>query len=612
MIDNGFTIDLPQHGESRFYNAKVKTASCHVKNWDWVFELPTVPPTINIDINFNSGPFVEITGAGHAQHRVEFVDAKTGKLEFTTDIGMNCWARCNQRYYKEWLINVTELLSGEVTTHKFDLTGQNVLITLDSSALGDTLAWFPHIEEFRQKHNCIVWVSTFKNELYALNYPNLRFIAPGHRINNLYATYQLGWFYNENDVNAEMHPRDFRKLPMQATTTDILGLEYSALKPVLTIPNDPRPIEEPYVCIAMHSTAQAKYWNNPTGWQEVTDYWLAKGKKVVMLSLEENGYMQNFYPTGVTTITGNRTLENTMLYLKHCEMFIGVGSGLSWLSWSVGAPTVIISGFSKPITEPNDTHVIRVFKGGGCNGCFNRSRLDAGDWNWCPDQQGTHRQFECTRIITGTDVISAIEDYYEKGKAEKSVEIIVQESYELGMVQNHKEILGAAEFFKTLNVKNFMEIGTDQGGSFAIWSKLSEDGIRISVDLPHGQFGRADYDERLRDEYLRSLGSHVHMYWGDSHNPQMLKDVEEKLNGVLLDFMFIDGDHTYEGVKADYQMYKHLVKPGGWIAFHDIKDTQFHRNANCRVDQLWHELDGNKKEFIDWPSEYGGIGFVQV
>jgi hypothetical protein len=144
--------------------------------------------------------------------------------------------------------------------------------------------------------------------------------------------------------------------------------------------------------------------------------------------------------------------------------------------------------------------VIRVFKGGGCTGCVNRYRLDPGDWNWCPDNKGTAKQFECSRVITGDYVIKQIEDYFEAGKATPSVEQIVQESYELGMVQNHKEIIKAAEFFKNLDVTNFMEIGTDQGGTFAIWSKLSNDGIRISVDLPHGDFGRTDYKVNDRDE----------------------------------------------------------------------------------------------------------------
>ena len=40
--------------------------------------------------------------------------------------------------------------------------------------------------------------------------------------------------------------------------------------------------------------------------------------------------------------------------------------------------------------------------------------------------------------------------------------------------------------------------------------------------------------------------------------------------GEKLDFLFIDGDHSYDGVKADFEMYAPMVRPGGLIAFHDI------------------------------------------
>ena len=74
------------------------------------------------------------------------------------------------------------------------------------------------------------------------------------------------------------------------------------------------------------------------------------------------------------------------------------------------APTVLISGFSLPSTEIFDDNVIRIFKGGGCTGCFNRHRLDAGDWNWCPRLKGTERMFECTTRITPDMVKSKIHE----------------------------------------------------------------------------------------------------------------------------------------------------------------------------------------------------------
>ncbi len=39
-----------------------------------------------------------------------------------------------------------------------------------------------------------------------------------------------------------------------------------------------------------------------------------------------------------------------------------------------------------------------------------------------------------------------------------------------------------------------------------------------------------------------------------------------------LDFLFIDGDHSYEGCSADLRAWLPFVKSGGWIAFHDSSE----------------------------------------
>lgn len=614
MLEEGFSVNLPDNEERRKYNKETKVAISNLNSRVWVDSLEFKSCNIKINIDYNNGPKVEILGNGIGTYKVEFINNKNNKVLYESVISQNCWTASSIKYYVDWLIKITHLETGKIEQHKLNLKGKNVKISLESKSLGDSIAWFAHIEDFQKIHECQVYVSTFKNDLFAKNYPNLRFLNPGQSLNELYATYQIGWFYEINsEFNSSMNPRDFKKIPMQATTTDILGLEHKALRPRIVEPISISPIKGQYVCIAIHSTAQAKYWNNPTGWQEVTDSFLNKGYKVVMLSLEEDGYMSNHYPKGVIKIHEERTLDSTINYLQHAEMFIGIGSGLSWLSWALNIPTVIISGFSTPMTEIADKNVIRIFKGNVCNGCFNRHKLDSGDWNWCPDHKGTARQFECSKHITGREVIDAIDEFYSNNMiSKKTIDVIIQESYDLGMVQNYKEIFEAAQHFKSQEVINFMEIGTDQGGSFAIWSKLSGDGIRISVDLPHGPFGRSDFNEYERDKYLYSLGSNVTTIWGSSHDETCKQQISDLLRGEKLDFLFIDGDHTYEGVKQDYEMYKEFVKQGGWIGFHDIKDTEFHRTANCRVDQLWNELQGNKIEFLENQSTYGGIGFIQM
>ncbi|MEO8732948.1 MAG: class I SAM-dependent methyltransferase, partial [Flavobacteriales bacterium] len=78
------------------------------------------------------------------------------------------------------------------------------------------------------------------------------------------------------------------------------------------------------------------------------------------------------------------------------------------------------------------------------------------------------------------------------------------------------------------------------------------------------------------------------------------------------DYLFIDGDHTYEGVKADYERYRPLVRPGGKIVFHDVVE---HRSSACQVDRFWRELREtvSYREYIN-SADQGkfGIGLVQA
>jgi autotransporter strand-loop-strand O-heptosyltransferase len=347
-------------------------------------------PPVNkywFNINFVGGPFFSIDGYTRDEFLVEFIDNDSGQLIHSDKLNCGMWTRSFRRYYTNWLINVRNLKTGESTQHKFNLNGKKVLISIDSSSLGDSIAWFAPIQDFAKKHNCQIILSSFKNFLFKEQYPDIEFIEPGSYFENVYASYNIGWYYDSNgDVDLNMNPTNFRMQPLQKVTTDILGMDYIPTKPKLKTELGERPIAEPYVCFAIHSTAQAKYWNNSTGWQELTDYFISLGKKVVILSREGNGYMGNLYPIGSFEPEGGKDLENTMRYLKYCDIFVGVSSGLSWLSWAMNIPTVIISGFSLPFSEVEDDNVIRVFKTGVCNGCFNRHKLDSGDWNWCPDK----------------------------------------------------------------------------------------------------------------------------------------------------------------------------------------------------------------------------------
>jgi autotransporter strand-loop-strand O-heptosyltransferase len=241
-------------------------------------------------------------------------------------------------------------------------------------------------------------------------YPEIEFANPGTAVENLYAMYSVGIFYNDDSsMNLFRNPIDPKTQTMQKMCSDILGLEYKEIKP--KIKNIKTKIDPnlKQVCIGVFGTAQSKFWNNPTGWQEVVDWLNNKGYTVRLLSKEGDDYMGNKLPKGIIH-QPKGPIEVVMLEMLKSKAFIGIGSGLSWLSWSLNVPTVLISGFSYDWAEMQDC--VRIAAPiGKCEGCFNRIKLDAGDWNWCPDHKGTDRQFECTKSITSESVIKELEKF---------------------------------------------------------------------------------------------------------------------------------------------------------------------------------------------------------
>ena len=564
LID-GISVIIPKYNRLFNYDVKTKKASIDIRNRSIVKNILNVGDKSKVySIGFIDGPGVEIKNAGNNTFTVEFIDSDTGITHYKSVLSNNTWAKSGIKYFKNWLIKIQNNQSGEIFEERIDLKGKNVLISVESSSLGDSIAWFAHVEEFQKKHECNISVSTFKNSLFKENYPDMVFVEPGQVVNNLYALYRVGWYYTDGDsINYEANPRDFKSIPMQATATDILGLDQTSTRARIVFNESERPIEEEYVCIGIHSTAQAKYWNNPTGWQELTDWLNSQGIKVVMLSLEQDGYMGNNYPQGVITIDEERTLESTIKYLRHSKMFIGIGSGLSWLSWSLNVPTVIISGFSSPWTEPTDENVLRIFNSDTCNSCFNRHRLDAGDWNWCPDKKGTPQQFECTKSITGDMVINDIKDFLNGVKKDPIVYSVQEEKYTIDgyFYSKHPRYELINHIIQINDFKRYLEIGVFKGENIEKICIEHKDGVDPGAE---NQFSEFTNYAMTSDDYFEMISE-----------------------DVKYDIIFIDGLHHSDQVDKDIENSLKHLNEGGYILLHDCNPPTEELQLVPRQTGLW-------------------------
>lgn len=182
-------------------------------------------------------------------------------------------------------------------------------------------------------------------------------------------------------------------------------------------------------------------------------------------------------------------------------------------------------------------------------------------------------------------------------------------------LQVRQEITGLTRAVAELRPKRVLEIGTAGGGTLFLLTRTAADDAHVlSVDLPGGWFGGGYpwWKSAIYRAFARP-GQRVDLIRADSHARETFERVRAKLGGEPLDFLMIDGDHTYEGVKKDFEAYAELVRPGGVIALHDIVPNRV--ETTSQVDRFWVEVkDGRTvKEFVaDWEQNWAGIGVIRV
>jgi len=183
------------------------------------------------------------------------------------------------------------------------------------------------------------------------------------------------------------------------------------------------------------------------------------------------------------------------------------------------------------------------------------------------------------------------------------------------MAQVRSEITALGRLIQEAAPKRCMEIGTNYGGTLLLLCTISPPGAQIiSLDLPLGRFG-GGYPRRkipLFRLFPRN-GQQLSLVRADSHSNKTKDLIQKLLGDKKLDFLFIDGDHTYAGVKRDFEMYRSLVRRGGMVAFHDIVEHRVLRD--CNVDKFWNELKHQYQysEFIEDPQQgWAGIGVIYL
>ena len=167
---------------------------------------------------------------------------------------------------------------------------------------------------------------------------------------------------------------------------------------------------------------------------------------------------------------------------------------------------------------------------------------------------------------------------------------------------------------KAISPSTILEIGTYKGGTLYLFTRFLNPQRIITIDLPD-----AYPPEKIK--FFRLFGPDKELYFlrSNSHSIETVNRVSYILKSDKIDFLFIDGDHSYKGVKLDFEMYRKFVRKGGIIAFHDIA------HPKLGVIRFWNEIkykypskeiiasDIEMLRYARRPSEmqgWGGIGIL--
>lgn len=146
-----------------------------------------------------------------------------------------------------------------------------------------------------------------------------------------------------------------------------------------------------------------------------------------------------------------------------------------------------------------------------------------------------------------------------------------------------------------------LEIGCWDGGTLTRWMR----GGRVVAIDDVCRF--ADVWQQRADDSETDL----HILKGNSHDPEV---TERAADLGPFDLIFIDADHSYDAVVQDWADYRPLVRPGGCVAFHDIRRSD--TRPDLEVHKLWDELKATPGaltvEIMHTLEDWGGIGVIWV
>lgn len=325
---------------------------------------------------------------------------------------------CNPSYFPvlEEVKNIWEKTNNlTIAKVEKEFIEERTLVEIVSDALGDNIGAMSVIEKWRKESGKKVSVLCKHADLFRGSYRNIMIHKKSDT--NVKFSPEEGIWYINNIAHTERINTTYKfDSPLLQGYAKDFGISSEGLKLSIDATNGQRPLKSKYVCIGVHSTTQAKYWNYPGAWDELCKMLRKKDLTPVVVekdySFGISGHMNEVPSRAVKKI--GMPFNEVLNYIQHAEMFIGLSSGLSWVAQALGKPTVIISNVTSKDNEYIDDKTLRIYEESVCHGCFHKYPFNSGDWLWCPVYRNDEmRRFICTKAITPESVMRQIENFYK-------------------------------------------------------------------------------------------------------------------------------------------------------------------------------------------------------
>jgi cephalosporin hydroxylase len=163
---------------------------------------------------------------------------------------------------------------------------------------------------------------------------------------------------------------------------------------------------------------------------------------------------------------------------------------------------------------------------------------------------------------------------------------------------------------------NYLEIGSYAGGSASLMVSHPYKTNCFAVDL--GDQIDPSIVNRNVEKFKNNINAFKY-FIGNSQDYEIINKIHQEVGNV--DILFIDGDHSKNGVISDFLNYNSLVKSKGYICFDDYLDHEFSPNVRVGVDEIVNNLSENEYNIIglfDYPEliefttlKYNNIYIIQ-